>query len=134
MKIAIDALNNSADIERSVMIIEDDKTLFLDLLDFMDNHKSEEYIALNILNDIIISAGHLRTVRRHCNLVETMNNFYSYKVNLPKNKKLPTLQNSRIYANRNHFYLYGDSNGVIYQSYDITRDIIKQWCEVLIIV
>lgn len=129
MKIAIDALNNSADIERSVMIIEDDKILFLDLLDFMDNHKSEEYIALNILNDIIISAGHLRTVRRHCDLIETMNNFYSYKVNLPKNKKLPTLQNSKIYANRSHFYLYGDSNGVIYQSYDITREMIKQWCK-----
>jgi len=128
MKIAIDALNNSADIERSVMIIEDDKTLFLDLLDFMDNHKSEEYIALNILNDIIISAGQLRTVRRHCDLIEIMNNFYSNKVNLPKHKKLPTLQNSKIYANRNHFYLYGDSNGVIYQSYDITRVMIKQWC------
>jgi len=134
MLIAIDALNDSTDIERSAMIIQNDETLFLDLLDFMDNHKSEEYIALNILNDIIISAGFSHTVRRHCDISEMMKNFYSYKVNLPKKKVLPVLENSKIYANRNHFYFYGDLDGVIYQSYDITRDIIKQWCEVLVIV
>jgi hypothetical protein len=134
MLIAIDSLNDSADIQRSAMIFENDKTLFLDLLDFMDNHKSDEYIALNILNDIIISSGLITKVRLHCDYTEVAKNFYSYKVTLPKKKKLPTLKNAKVYANRNHFYFYGDLDGVIYQSRDITRDIINQWCEELVVV
>ena len=48
MSIAIEAMFDSSDIERAVMIFDNDDVLFTDILDFMDDHKSDEYISLSV--------------------------------------------------------------------------------------
>jgi len=128
MSIAIEAMFNSSDIERAVMIFHNDNVLFTDILDFMDNHKSDEYISLSVdAGYIKIYAGKYDNVRKIARLPEILSNSFTTEVKFRK-AQYPHLENAKIYANRNHFYFYGDCNGVIYQSHDITRDIIKQWC------
>ena len=49
-----------------------------------------------------------------------------YKIFGPGNQYVTA---AKMYANRYGFYFYGDYAGVIYQSQDITREMIKQWCK-----
>jgi len=42
MMIAVEALFNSPNIEQAVLIFDRDDTLFADIIDFMNNHKSDE--------------------------------------------------------------------------------------------
>lgn len=128
MLIAVEALFDSLDIEQAILVFERDEILFSDIIDFMDNHKSEEYVVLSVDSEYVrVSSGKYHTVRRHTNLPDIILKSYSTNV-VTQKKPFAVLQNAKIYANRNHFYFYGESNGVIYQSHDITRDIIKQWC------
>ena len=128
MKIAIEAMFDSSDIDQAVMIFDLDTVLFSDIIDFMNNHKSEEYISLSVDSDYVsILSGKYHYLRKVVRLPEIQSNFYTFEIKTP-DRKFPQLNNAKIYANRYHFYFYGDFNGVIYQSHDITRDIIKQWC------
>lgn len=127
MKIAVEAIFDSSDIEQAIMIFDRDNTLFTDIIDFMDNHKSDEYVSLSVDADYVrVSFGKYHTIRRHTNLPDIITKFYSTSITLPK-KQLPALLNAKIYANRYNFYFYGDCDGVIYQSHDITREIVNQW-------
>ena len=129
MMIAVEALFNSPNIEQAVLIFDRDDTLFADIIDFMNNHKSDEYVSLSVDDDYVkVSSGKYHTIRRLVKLPDILTNFYSTSITLPK-KPLPVLQNAKMYANRYGFYFYGDFSGVIYQSQDITRDMIKQWCK-----
>ena len=129
MMIAVEALFNSPNIEQAVLIFERDDTLFADIIDFMNNHKSDEYVSLSVDDDYVkVSSGKYHTIRRLVKLPDILTNFYSTSITLPK-KPLPVLQNAKMYANRYGFYFYGDFAGVIYQSQDITREMIKQWCK-----
>ena len=128
MSIAIEAMFDSSDIEQAVMIFGIDTVLFTDILDFMDNHKSEEYVSLSVDSDFVsISAGKYHYLRKVVRLPEIQSSFYTTDIKTP-DRKFPLLKNVKIYANRYHFYFYGECDGVTYQSHDITRDIIKQWC------
>jgi len=128
MMIAVGALFDSSDIEQSIFVFERDAVLFTDIIFFMNNHKSEEYLSFSVESDYVrVSSGRYHTIRRHTNLPDIISKSYSFEVNTHK-KPFPLLQNAKIFANRNNFYFYGDYNGVIYQSHDITRDIINQWC------
>ena len=128
MKIAVEAIFDSSDIEQAIIIFDRNYTLFTDIVDFMDNHKSVEYVSLSVDADYIsISAGKYHTIRRQTNLPEIQAKSYSSTVTLSK-KILPFLQNAKIYVNRYNFYFYGECNDVIYQSHDITRAVVKEWC------
>lgn len=128
MMIAVEALFDSSDIEQAIFVFERDAVLFTDIIDFMNNHKSEEYVSLSVDADYVrVSSGRYHTIRRHTNLPDIILKSFSYNVSSQR-KPFPLLQNAKIFANRNNFYFYGDYNGVIYQSHDITRDIINQWC------
>ena len=129
MMIAVEALFNSPNIEQAVLIFDRDDTLFADIIDFMNNHKSDEYVSLSVDDDYVrVSSGKYHTIRRLVKLPDILTNFYSTSITLPK-KPLPVLQNAKMYANRYGFYFDGDFAGVIYQAQDITRDMIKQWCK-----
>ena len=127
MKIVVEAIFDSFQIEQAIMLFDNDRVLFNDILDFMDNHKSVEYVSLNVEADYVsVSAGKYHTVRRQTNLPEIQSKSYS-TVTLSK-KKFPFLKNAKIYVNRYNFYFYGEYDGVIYQSYDITRAVVNEWC------
>ncbi len=127
MKIAIEALFNLSTIERAVMFFDKDDVLFNDIIDFMDNHKSEEYVSLSVdYGYVKVFAGSYDNVRKFARLPEIQSNSYTTELKIPK-RILPNLENPKIYANRYHFYFYGEVDGEIYQSHDITRDIINQW-------
>jgi hypothetical protein len=128
MKIAVEAIFDSSDIEQAIMMFDMDYTLFTDIIDFMNNHKSDEYVSLSVDSDYVsVSAGRYHTIRRHTSLPDIITKSYSTNTVTPK-KPFPTLQNAKIYANRNSFYFYGDCDGVLYQSHDITKDTVNQWC------
>jgi len=127
MKIAIEALFNISTIERAVMFFDSDDVLFNDILDFMNNHKSEEYVSLSVdYGYVKVFSGSYDNVRKFARLPEIQSNSYTKELKIPK-RALPNLENPKIYANRDSFYFYGEVDGETYQSYDITRDIIKQW-------
>jgi hypothetical protein len=128
MKIAVEAMFDSPDLEHAFMLFDVDETLFVDIIDFMDNHKSYEYITLSVDAEYVsISAGSYHYMRKIVKFQDIHEKSYSTNINLPK-RQLPYLNNIKIYANRDNFYFYGDYNGVIYQSHDITREMINQWC------
>jgi hypothetical protein len=128
MKIAVEAMFDSPDIDNAFMVFDKDETLFIDIIDFMDNHKSYEYISLSVDAEYVsISAGKYHYMRRVVKIPDIHEKSYSTNICLPK-KPLAFLNNTKIYANRDNFYFYGDYNGVIYQSHDITREMINQWC------
>ena len=128
MKIAVEALFDSYDIEHAIMVFDKDDTLFVDMIDFMDNHKSEEYISLGVDSGYVgITTGKYHTLRKIVKFPDIHSKSYCTELNLPK-KPLPFLHNTKIYANRYHFYFYGECDGVIYQSHDITREMISEWC------
>lgn len=126
--IAVEALFDSPDIEQAIMIFERDDVLFIDIIDFMTNHKSDEYVSLSVDSGYVrVSSGRYHTIRRHTSLPDIITKSYSTNVSVQK-KPFPALQNAKIYANRNSFYFYGNFDGVIYQSNDITKEMINQWC------
>jgi hypothetical protein len=128
MKIAVESMFDSSEFENAIMVFDRDDTLFFDIIDFMNNHKSVEYVSLGVDSDFVcITAGKYHTIRKIVCFPDIHHKSYSTNLNLPK-KQMSILQNTKIYANRESFYFYGDSNGVIYQSHDITREMINQWC------
>ncbi len=128
MKIAIEAMFDSSTIERAVMFFDLDTTLFYDIIDFMDNHRSDEYVSLSVdYGYVKVFAGSYDNVRKFARLPEIQSNSFTTELKIPK-RTLPNLDNPKIYANRDSFYFYGEVDGEIYQSHDITRDIIHQWC------
>ena len=127
MKIAVEAIVDSLDIEQALMVFDTDRVLFNDIVDFMDNHKSVELVSLSVDADFVsVSAGKYHTIRRQTKMPDILSKSYSTSITLPK-KPLPFLQNAKIYANRYNFYFYGEYDGVIYQSHDITREVVNQW-------
>jgi hypothetical protein len=129
MKIAVEAMFDSPDFEHAIMVFDRDDTLFFDIIDFMNNHKSIEYVSLGVDSSYVsISAGKYHTIRKLVCFPDIHDKSYSTNLNLPK-KPMSFLQNTKIFANRDNFYFYGDSDGVIYQSHDITREMINQWCK-----
>lgn len=128
MKIAVESMFDSSDIEHAIMVFERDDTLFFDILDFMDNHKSIEYVSLSVDAEYVsVFSGKYHYVRKFVKFADLHDKAYSTNINQNK-KHLPYLNNTKIYANRDNFYFYGDIDGVTYQSHDITREMIKDWC------
>ena len=127
MRIAINAFTNVQDLY-SYFILDDTPDFFDDVIDFIQNHKSEEYMSFKIDN-ILIRYGTYHSLRKTLNMGDLVSYGNTKQVEEFKfaDKHIPTI--ARLYANRNSCYFYAEKDGMIFQSDDITREIINQWCK-----
>lgn len=129
MKIAVEALFDSSEIENAIMVFDKDDNLFIDIIDFMNNHKSIEYVSLCIKpNYVRVIIGKYNTIKKYVRFSDIHQKSFSINLKLSQ-KPLFFLNDAKIYANRENCYFYGYCNGVTYQSHDITKEMINQWCE-----
>ena len=126
MRIAINAFTNVQDLY-SYCILDATPDFFEDIIDFISNHQSEEYMSFKIDN-ILIRTGTYHSLRRTLNMGDLVSYGYTKQVEEFKfsDKHIPTI--AKLYANRNSCYFYAEKDGVVFQTDDITTDIIKEWC------
>lgn len=131
MKIAISAFSNQENLT-AFFIIDCSNSLHLDLEDFISNHKSDEFMSFKT-DDVYLITGTYHYLRKKVSYSDILKNQYTNKVtDFNYSKKQP--ESIKIYANRFLCYFYAEKDGVVYQSHDMTVDIIKEWCKELVVV
>lgn len=111
----------------AIFIIDCSNQFHLDIIDFITNHKSVEYMSFN-LDELYVAYGGYHNIRKKVCLMDIYKNQYTLNVSetLKLDRYKPIV--AKVYANRNSCYFYAEKDGIEFQSDDISIDMIKEWC------